>query len=222
MSYIQTVVDGLSLYVREGGMRQVWDEGIMREVQQYPIGDGPFCRVVDVGAHIGAFSCWMHQRFPDALITAVEADLENYLLLTRNAPFANKILGRAGYDDRPAWVLRAAENTGANCIVYDPTPYPASSLAPAPQPVSLEALVGAGVDLLKVDIEGSEYDLFAHCEDDTLRRITRIVGERHGLRETFMEHIGQRLETFFDLVDLGHANPAVLDLGTFIAVRREP
>jgi FkbM family methyltransferase len=218
--YIQTTIDGLTLYIREGGQRQVWDEGIIKEVQQYPIGDGPFRRVLDIGAHIGAFSCWMHSKYPEAIITCVEADFENYLLLMRNVPFASVILGRAGYDTRDAWVYRTPDNTGGNCIVYEPERFPAERLLPAPPRVALEDIIGAGVDLLKVDIEGSEYDLFSHCEDESLKRIRRIVGERHGTHEHFMEQIGNRLEQFFTVTDLGHASGVVLDLGTFIAERK--
>jgi FkbM family methyltransferase len=35
------------------------------------------------------------------------------------------------------------------------------------------------VDLLKMDIEGAEYDVFPHCEAGTLRRIEKIVAEVH-------------------------------------------
>ena len=38
------------------------------------------------------------------------------------------------------------------------------------------------IDLLKFDIEGSEYDLFENATPETLRKIKRIVGELHSWR----------------------------------------
>jgi len=222
MSDIQVDVNGVILLIRGAGQQRFWDEGIIRETQEYPIGDGPFHRVLDIGAHIGSFSAWMHHIHPEAQIASVEADPDNYRLLFANiGKFAQALYhARAGYDDRPAWVFHPPDgNTGGNCIVFDKNAFPAERLTDAPPMVTLEALVKEPVDLVKIDIEGGEYDLLSRCQDDTLTKIRRIVGERHGTWENFMERIGNRLSQFFILTDCGHPN-GVHDLGTFIAERK--
>ena len=39
---------------------------------------------------------------------------------------------------------------------------------------------GQRIDLLKLDCEGSEYDIIAGMSDELASRVMRVVGERHG------------------------------------------
>ncbi len=51
-------------------------------------------------------------------------------------------------------------------------------------------------DLLKMDIEGAEYETLYNANDDTLKKISRIVGEYHHLDKDNKEHHIQALQTY--------------------------
>ena len=48
-----------------------------------------FKKIVDVGALIGSFSLWIHEKFPNAVIHAYEPDPESFDYLLKNIQSAN-------------------------------------------------------------------------------------------------------------------------------------
>ena len=224
MAYLEMTVNGITCLVRAEPPMYQSDVDILGEVTQftYPIGDGPFRRVIDLGAHAGFFTCWMHAQYPDARYQCVEADASNYALLCQNVPWAVTFHRWVGYDTTPAHLLFADWNTGGHLVFHGEVSPDARPLLALPGRISLETLVaGREVDLLKIDIEGGEYDVLMNCEEATLRHIRRIVGERHGALDYFNERIGARLAPWFTLTHFHHPNPTVEDLGLFLAERKE-
>ena len=76
-------------------------------------------------------------------------------------------------------------------------------------------------DLLKLDCEGSEYEILQRCAPDTLRRVRRIVGEFHEgphLSGTgadlcrFLESRSFRIDNFVINDGFGHLAAYTLDL----------
>jgi FkbM family methyltransferase len=133
--------------------------------------------IVDGGANIGLSALYLHRRFPRARIVAVEFEASNFALLARNV---------AGYPDIVAvhaglWPhdgLVAVANADAAkwahfpraCGSADPAGPDGQPAATTQQTsvvvraVSMPTLMAEQgvkhVDLLKLDIEGSELDLF--------------------------------------------------------------
>jgi FkbM family methyltransferase len=115
-------------------------------------------RVVDLGANIGLFGAWVLGRFPEATIAAVEADPAN-AAVHRRAIAANRLEGR--------WRLLQAFAATAPGTVRFAAGRHATSHAAADEKDTLEVaavdvlpeLVGA--DLVKIDIEGAEWDLLS-------------------------------------------------------------
>lgn len=73
--------------------------------------------------------------------------------------------------------------------------------------ISLDDVVGGrDVELLKIDCEGSEYDIFSTCSDNTLRLIQNFVGEFHPDLTSPEKHseVIDRLGQFFDLEITGN------------------
>jgi len=116
--------------------------------------------VIDLGANIGLASALFLSLWPKAKVVAVEPDPDNFALMRKNlAPFGERVhcvegavwpsrgsvaldkLGGVGYE----WGVRVREGSGVRA--YDMH--------------ELIAIAGKPVDLLKIDIEGSEKPLFS-------------------------------------------------------------
>lgn len=105
-------------------------------------------RVVDLGAHIGLFSAHLG---PEASVTAVEADPRNAVMLERMVA-ANRLDWRVirGYaSNRPGQINFAGGKSRLSKA--DPSGSPIERVDVFP--------LFAGADLLKMDIEGGEWDI---------------------------------------------------------------
>jgi FkbM family methyltransferase len=115
-------------------------------------------RVLDLGANIGLFGLFIRERHPDAPITAIEADPDNAMVL-RRCIAANETAER--------WkVVEAVAATHDGTVSFVPGAYSLSHVAgPDETGVPLPAVdvfrYLADMDLLKVDIEGGEWEILA-------------------------------------------------------------
>lgn len=153
--------------------------------------------VLDIGAHVGCFARYVHERNPQATIVCVEACAENLDALRANVgEFAHVVHAACTYESGDVGLLNAirpqCESTGGSTV------RPLATLEGGPQQtgyvywhdrrplrkVTLEELVaefGDGsprVDLLKLDCEESEFSILA--ETQLLPHVRMIVGEYHG------------------------------------------
>jgi FkbM family methyltransferase len=131
--------------------------------------------IIDCGANIGLTSLYFASAYPCARIYSVEADPENFAVLTSNAAGESRILPIHGcivsrsqstvrFDNqRPAY----ARKLGTSGI-----------RVPA---ITLDALLNTHgirrVDLLKMDIEGAEREVLA--EGQYLRSVQHLIVELH-------------------------------------------
>lgn len=154
--------------------------------------------VVDVGAHIGCFAMLVRNRNPNARIVCVEACPENHAALMRNVgSFATVISAAMTYSSEELALLNAVrpdcESTGGSVVVNrselnDPA-HPLrqhgyqywDDLRPLAKVTLEDAMRAGGIDtitMLKLDCEGSEFDILRHTP--SLDRIRFIFGEYHG------------------------------------------
>lgn len=133
-------------------------------------------RVVDLGANCGLFSCMAAAR--GARVVAVEAQRGFIDEIAENAE-------RNGLGDRvaPVWAMIDSD-TGA--LASEETRRRASHMRGLDPPVRdldeiLEEHGVTSVDLMKIDIEGAEFSLFAD-PGPWLARTRRIVAELHAER----------------------------------------
>jgi FkbM family methyltransferase len=142
--------------------------------------------IVDAGANIGAFSLYAARTAPRAKIIAIEPFPETRQKLERTVD-TNKLADRveirdyalAGCDSRRMMDLGTSDSPSQSRGMF-----PAGAQdGVAVEAVSLATLLHrenwSKVDLLKMDIEGSEHEVFANATDDTLRRFARISLEYH-------------------------------------------
>ncbi len=206
------------------------DEGIAHEVQAAYAPDLIDYRqvqaVVDVGAHIGAWSKWVLAQSPDARVIAIEANADNFALLQRNLAghTADLHLGCCGYRDGEMVMLSDPGNTGGHTLVPADQAEPAIRGAQITQRApyrgerrTLEQIMDgvAEYDVLKLDCEGGEFDILAHAPAETLRRFRWIVGEYHSDLGD-VHALLQQLAPSFELVRF---QPTSANLGMF-ALRR--
>jgi FkbM family methyltransferase len=133
--------------------------------------------VIDGGAHVGLFA--LRASAHCSHVIAIEPHPDNYELLEKN-------LARNGVRNVSA-VCKALWTSQDPVRLFDgsdsmsPSLMPRGTLSHPVEPVRLDEVVSdAGqVDLLKLDIEGAEFDVIEKAEDDTLRKIGAVVVELH-------------------------------------------
>lgn len=166
--------------------------------------------VVDVGAHIGAYSLFIKDMAPDAQVVAIEPDTDNaviFLMNTRDAANITLIAARVAYEWRDVVMVRNLHNTGS--VSFVPSDFPGLDKLPDTHVttpggvyaiVTLEQALGRRrmADVLKVDCEGGEFDILINAPLATLARFRWIVGEYHTLSGD-IDTITRRLRGMFAL-----------------------
>jgi FkbM family methyltransferase len=132
----------------------------------------PVRRVLDLGANIGFAAMLLAERYPDAEIVCVEAAPDTFAVLEANIAGIERIraLNLAVGTDGPVFVDLAAPSVERQMTEHG-TEVPGISLHRLLDDLGWEYL-----DLLKIDVEGAEFTIFA---DKAMSRIGAVVGEIH-------------------------------------------
>lgn len=139
-------------------------------LEQITLPENPI--VVDLGANIGMFSLDLKQRFPTAQITSYEPLPETFEILKLNAPFATLVQKAATGSTGTVQFSNVGAPTGLHVIEEGGITVETESLDDILK--NFEK-----VDLLKIDIEGSEFDLLEKASPQTLAKVQRIIMEIH-------------------------------------------
>jgi FkbM family methyltransferase len=160
------------------------DLDVLREVlrcDEYPIELAkPPKVIVDLGSHIGASLLAFHARYPDAALVGVEPDPVTFERLRQNTDSLPNVtlanLAMAGHDGSVQF-YRARDpwesSTRATAKLLEKIEVPARTLTSL-----LDELDVGRVDLLKVDIEGEEYEVLRSFDDWS--RVGALALEWHG------------------------------------------
>jgi len=166
----------LAFLFHETWVRQVYNP------RGYEIRNGN--TVIDIGANVGVFGAYAASRGPGVKVFAYEPFPENVKWLRRNvedsglknveirAQAVASVSGaRTLHVDPEKWIMHhlmsdSSEESGisVDCTTLD-------------EIMSTEQI--ARCDLLKLDCEGSEYEILQSARPETLNRIRRMVGEYH-------------------------------------------
>jgi len=153
-----------------------------RRALEIPLQDAPRL-IVDGGANVGYASIYFANEYPDAQIIAVEPDAENCALFRMNSSaYPNIELIQGGIWPSSAdlviedssvrsWSFRLMETSSENNHIKGFT------LADILQRSDKQR-----IDLLKLDIEGSEERLFSSDYSDWIGHVKTMVVEPHGQR----------------------------------------
>ena len=145
--------------------------------------------IFDLGANVGYSSAYFLSNYPAADVVAVEPDPANFEVCLRNlTPYGDRVktvrgavwsnrsklaLSRGTFGDGREWASQVREIDGKDTL---------EEVQGWDIP-SLLAVAGRDqVDLLKVDIEGSEIDVFGPQSSAWLPKVRNICIELHGPR----------------------------------------
>lgn len=167
----------------------VYDEGLR--------GLGTVKNILDIGANFGGFVVYAADRYPNAKIEAYEPTMEQYVILDKNIEL-NKISDRVIAYHVGVWSsegfkkLYQYNGGGLNSLVYATIDELPLLRTVEVYCLPLDFIIGVKtIDLLKIDCEGSEYEILYNCKK--LSQIRRIVGEYHEF-DYIASHNGITLE----------------------------
>ncbi|TAF48394.1 MAG: FkbM family methyltransferase, partial [Sphingobacteriia bacterium] len=172
---------GAPFFLRKGTSDYyTFDQVFLRD--QYGI-DFPFMpqTIVDAGANIGLASVYFAHRYPKAKIVAIEPSRENFQMVLKNiAAYPQVKANCMGLWNKDVYLAITNTEGVKNAFMVAETDADHPDAIPA---VSLETIMrGEGwdqIDLLKIDIEGAEKEVFSSGTDYWLPRTKAIVIELH-------------------------------------------
>lgn len=132
--------------------------------------------VVDIGGNIGLFAVLICHLYPAAHVTTYEAYTPNYDILLRNI---------GGYNitayNLAIWCDDQGVAMELNPWNYGCTSVDRAATTPTIASITLDTALAAfeSVDILKVDTEGSEYEIFAAASRDTMLKVDYLCMELH-------------------------------------------
>src|SRR5579864_1629515 len=134
--------------------------------EEYSFGLPVFASViVDAGANVGLTSIFYAETFPKARIFAIEAERSNFELMLKNVrPYPNitpihaALWGSEGYVSIAEPLPGASGNWGFT-VINKPGDVRAITI-----PLLMRDFGINHIDLLKIDIEGSEKEVFEACD----------------------------------------------------------
>jgi len=161
-------------------MEECYTRGLGLKIPETPI-------VIDIGANVGFFSLFAASRFPGARIFSYEPVVVNYQQLMRNRKLNQNVKmscfqkavysysGKLSVSFNPGDSFTTAARVTAKGGSQEET-----ARVPC---VTLKEIFDehhlSHCDLLKIDSEGSEYDILYNCSSEYLRRVGQMAIEVH-------------------------------------------
>jgi FkbM family methyltransferase len=157
----------------------VFDQLFIRTELALPLQEAP-ATIVDAGANIGLAALWLTRRYPGARIIALEVETGNFAMLQRNTAAYPHIEARqVGLWSRPATLRIVNSDAGEYGFVVAEVPPHMPGAIPATDVAALADDLGGRIDLLKIDIEGSEVEVFSSGAERWIDRVGTLAVEPH-------------------------------------------
>jgi FkbM family methyltransferase len=154
--------------------------------------------IVDAGANIGMASLYFARAFPDAQIFAIEPEESNFQMLLENCREPDHIIMKNAALWPSMTTLQLVDPTADKwSFSVRPALDKSSTVESITIPQILDQSGLDRIDILKIDIEGAEKELFSDSCESWLSKVGMIVIELHdrfkpGCSETFYSHIVRR------------------------------
>ena len=185
-------------------------------------------RAIDIGANIGLFTEWVLDRFgSDTEVISVEPNsraIRAFEFLHNKKP--NVKLFKLAVSEKSGDILDLGINP-ENSLISSSDNFENLSLIEKVQTISLNDLMSeAGwgeCDLLKIDVEGAEYDIFKSVSVEDLKRFKYILMEFHYNEGRLRSILNKIKEAGFSIDirddDTRYVTTAENDRGTVFATR---
>jgi len=146
--------------------------------------------IIDLGANIGLSTLYFANRFPDAIIIAVEPEIANYNLLVENTkPYDNVRPVQAAIWNKVEEI--DVVDTGGGEVAYmvsetkgyDELLTGSKRRKHTIQAITIDWIVKKfnieRIDIIKIDVEGAEKELFENTSDNWIAKTTSMIVELH-------------------------------------------
>lgn len=145
----------------------LYEEIIVNCEYEFEIGREPAV-IVDAGANIGLTSVYFANRYPKAKIVAIEPEAENFRMLLKNTePYEGIVAVEAALWHSDTMVDLSDPGSGSWGFQVEEHQDIATSCKKLVRGVTVDTLMRENglnhIDILKVDIEGSEKEVFESC-----------------------------------------------------------
>lgn len=172
-------------YVSPNALLSAIDQLLVRRMNDFiPDNDKPL--ILDCGANIGIGVLNYKRQFPGARIIAFEPDPQFVPTLRRN--LENNRAGDVRVVEAAAWIADGetkwySEGSDGSRIIDSRDHIMDSFLIPT---VDIGHYLDRDIDLLKLDIEGAEYDVVGHIRD-RLQVVKNIIAECHMNQDNILQ-----------------------------------
>ncbi len=154
--------------------------------------------IIDGGGNIGLTAAYFASRYPEAQIVSVEPDADNFRMLEKNTEaYGNVKAMQGGIWVHPAWLRVRDTGIGNNGFTVEEVPESTTGAIKAWSIASLmKEMKWNSIDLVKLDVEGSEKEIFSEAYEQWLPHTKVLVVELHdrmkkGCSRSLFNAIGQ-------------------------------
>ena len=138
--------------------------------------------IVDAGANIGMASLYFAHRYPQAQIVAIEPESSNFEMLRRNCTGVTNVIllqGALWPVCCPLEIENPTTEAWTFAITQRPSNYGGAAISAITIANILERTGAKKIDFLKLDIEGSELQLFSEGAEQWIDLVETIAIELH-------------------------------------------
>lgn len=137
--------------------------------------------IIDAGANIGLASLFFKWKYPQATVVSFEVEEENFQLLQKNVAAYNDVIPvQKGIYDKNCYLTIHDPYEATNSYVVKETDQPVEGSI---QAITIDAVIKEQgwktIDLLKMDIEGAEKEVFEGNIEAWLPKTKAIMVEPH-------------------------------------------
>ncbi len=157
-----------------------FEEVILRETYKIQLDFKPRY-IIDGGGNIGLTAAYFATQFPEADIVTLEPDKENFALLQKNTSAYKNIMAlNSGLWWRTADLVVKDMGLGNNGFVVEETAEKTTGSVPALSINDIMLQQGwKHIDLVKLDVEGSEKEIFSSGFENWLPKTRVLIVELH-------------------------------------------